>query len=191
MQIARAALEGSAVDHSTDLDAFREDLLNIARTTLSSKLLHGEKDHFAKLAVDAVLRLKGSGNLDHIQVTSRLQNMIIICYFCIYIHRNFVTMILQCLCSHLKDLYNTLHPIHYLLIVSATRVQVIKKPGGTIADSFLEEGFVLDKSFGVGQPRRVENPRILIANTPMDTDKIKIYGSRVRIVIVKPAVCMR
>ena len=32
--------------------------------------------------------------------------------------------------------------------------QVIKKPGGSLADSFLEEGFVLNKSFGVGQPRR-------------------------------------
>ena len=42
--------------------------MNIARTTLSSKLLNVEKDHFAALAVDAVLRLKGSGNLDHIQV---------------------------------------------------------------------------------------------------------------------------
>ncbi len=42
--------------------------MNIARTTLSSKLLNVEKDHFAQLAVDAVLRLKGSGNLDHIQV---------------------------------------------------------------------------------------------------------------------------
>lgn len=35
------------------------------------------------------------------------------------------------------------------------------------------------QSFGVGQPRRIENAKILIANTPMDTDKIKIYGSRV------------
>ncbi len=39
---------------------------------------------------------------------------------------------------------------------------------------------MLDKSFGVGQPRRLVKPKILIANTPMDTDKIKIYGSRVR-----------
>jgi hypothetical protein len=31
----------------------------------------------------------------------------------------------------------------------------------------------------VGQVRRVENAKILVANTPMDTDKIKIYGSRV------------
>lgn len=38
---------------------------------------------------------------------------------------------------------------------------------------------MLDKSFGVGQPKRVVKPKILIANTPMDTDKIKIYGSRV------------
>jgi T-complex protein 1 subunit beta len=60
-------------------------------------------------------------------------------------------------------------------------IQVIKKPGGSLADSFLEEGFVLNKSFGVGQPRRVENAKIMIANTPMDTDKIKIYGSRVRV----------
>jgi len=125
VQIARSALEQAAVDNSADQALFKEDLLNIARTTLSSKLLNVEKDHFAALAVDAVLRLKGSGNLDHIQI--------------------------------------------------------IRKPGESLRDSFLEEGFVLDKSFGVGQPRRIENAKILIANTPMDTDKIKIYGSRVRV----------
>jgi chaperonin GroEL (HSP60 family) len=32
--------------------------MNIARTTLSSKILTHDKDHFAKLCVDAVLRLK-------------------------------------------------------------------------------------------------------------------------------------
>jgi T-complex protein 1 subunit beta len=125
VRIAREALERAAVDNSADIDKFREDLMNIARTTLSSKLLNVEKDHFAKLAVDAVLRLHGSGNLDYIQV--------------------------------------------------------IKKAGGSLSDSYLEDGFVLDKSFGVGQPRRVTNAKILIANTPMDTDKIKIYGSRVRV----------
>jgi len=122
---ARSALEAAAVDHADDLEQFRKDLLDIARTTLSSKLLNVEKDHFANLAVDAVLRLKGSGNLDYIQV--------------------------------------------------------IKKPGGSLADSFLSDGFILDKAFGVGQPRRIEKAKILIANTPMDTDKIKIYGSRVRV----------
>jgi hypothetical protein len=33
----------------------------------------------------------------------------------------------------------------------------------------------------VHQPKRVENARILIANTPMDTDKIKVFGSHVRV----------
>ena len=30
------------------------------------------------------------------------------------------------------------------------------------------------------QPKRIENARILVANTAMDTDKVKIYGARVR-----------
>ena len=43
---------------STDPSRFRQDLVNIARTTLSSKVLSQDKDYFANLAVDAVLRLK-------------------------------------------------------------------------------------------------------------------------------------
>jgi len=123
--IARTQLASMAVDNSADEAAFREDLMNIAKTTLSSKLVHHEKQHFASLVVDAVLRLKGSGNLDHIQI--------------------------------------------------------LKKPGGSLKDSYLADGFILDKTIGVGQPKRVEKARILLANTAMDTDKIKIYGSRVRV----------
>uniref|UniRef100_A0A7R9WB64 CCT-beta n=1 Tax=Pseudictyota dubia TaxID=2749911 RepID=A0A7R9WB64_9STRA len=122
---ARDALESSAVDNSGNEEAFRSDLLKIARTTLSSKLLTHQKEYFAKLAVDADTRLRGSPNLDHIQI--------------------------------------------------------LKKAGGQLGDSYLEDGFLLDKSVGVGQPRRVEHAKILIANTSMDTDKIKIYGSRVRV----------
>lgn len=122
---ARGALERSARDHSASPEAFRADLLNIARTTLSSKVLTQEKELFAELAVDAVQRLQGSTNLDHIQV--------------------------------------------------------IKKLGGRLADSYLDEGFLLDKKVGVNQPKRIENARILIANTPMDADKIKIFGSRFRV----------
>ncbi len=48
-------------------------------------------------------------------------------------------------------------------------------------ESFLDEGFILDKRIGVGQPKRVEDAKILVANTPMDTDKVKIYGARVRV----------
>lgn len=121
---AQRALADAATDHSADRDAFREQLLNIARTTLSSKVLALAREHFARIAVDAVLRLRGSTNLDH--------------------------------------------------------VRVIKKSGGSLRESYLDEGFILEKRFGVGQPKRVHNARILIANTPMDTDKIKMYGARVR-----------
>ena len=42
---------------SSNLEQFKNDLMNIARTTLSSKILQGKKDYFAKLCVDAVLKL--------------------------------------------------------------------------------------------------------------------------------------
>ncbi|TPX40832.1 hypothetical protein SeMB42_g03086 [Synchytrium endobioticum] len=122
---AYKALEAAAVDNSKDSERFRRDLINIAKTTLSSKVLSQDKEYFAKLAVDAVLRLKGSTNLDNIQI--------------------------------------------------------IKKPGGKLIDSYLAEGFILDKKIGVNQPKRIENAKILVANTPMDYDKIKIFGARVKV----------
>ncbi|XP_043267361.1 T-complex protein 1 subunit beta [Venturia canescens] len=125
LTVAREALMAAARDHSADAERFREDLLNITRTTLSSKILSQHKEHFSKLAVDAVLRLKGSGNL--------------------------------------------------------SAIQIIKKRGGTLADSFLDAGFLLDKKPGVHQPQKISDAKILIANTPMDTDKIKVFGSRVRV----------
>ncbi|RPB24863.1 T-complex protein 1 subunit beta [Terfezia boudieri ATCC MYA-4762] len=124
-QAAQKALEKSAVDHGKDPKAFREDLLSIARTTLSSKVLSQDKEHFATLAVDAVLRLKGSTNLNNIQI--------------------------------------------------------IKKAGGKLRDSYLDEGFILDKRIGTNHPKRLENAKILVANTAMDTDKVKIFGARVRV----------
>lgn len=33
----------------------------------------------------------------------------------------------------------------------------------------------------MNQPKRIENARILIANTPMDTDKIKVFGSKISV----------
>lgn len=129
--MALEALKNAAVLHTgsnTELhrDAeFREQLLKVARTTLSSKLLTHHREHFAELAVNAILRLKGSGNLD--------------------------------------------------------AIQIIQKLGGTLSDSYLDEGFLLDKKIGVNQPNRIENAKILIANTPMDADKIKIFGSKIRV----------
>ena len=49
-----------------------------------------------------------------------------------------------------------------------------------MSDSFLEEGFILEKTFGVGQRKEWEHPKILLANTPMDTDKIKVCAVRGR-----------
>lgn len=57
---------------SSDPTQFREDLFNIARTTLSSKVLSQDKEYFANLAVDAVLRLQGSTDLDHIQIIKKV-----------------------------------------------------------------------------------------------------------------------
>jgi T-complex protein 1 subunit beta len=42
-------------------------------------------------------------------------------------------------------------------------------------------GFILDKKIGVNQPKRLEKAKILVANTPMDTDKVKVFGARVRV----------
>ncbi len=56
-----------------------QDLLNIARTTLSSKILTHDKDHFAELAVDAVLRLKGSTNLEAIQIIKKPGGTLRVC----------------------------------------------------------------------------------------------------------------
>lgn len=45
----------------------------------------------------------------------------------------------------------------------------------------IQIGFLLDKKIGQHQPKYIKNASILIANTPMDTDKIKIFGSRIRV----------
>jgi len=53
---------------------------------------------------------------------------------------------------------------------------------GTLMTTIIS--LLLSTSSQVGQPRRIENAKILIANTPMDTDKIKIYGSRVSVCVI-------
>lgn len=122
---ALATLSKVSVNHGSDPVLFKEDLLNISRTTLSSKILSQDKEYFSNLAVDAILRLKGSTNLNNIQI--------------------------------------------------------IKKVGGKLSDSFLDEGFILDKKFGINQPKRITNCKILIANTSMDTDKVKIFGAKFKV----------
>ncbi len=122
---ALTALAKAAVNNGANAELFRKDLLNISRTTLSSKILSQDKEYFSNLAVDAILRLKGSTNLSHIQI--------------------------------------------------------IKKVGGKLSDSFLDEGFILDKRFGINQPKKISDCKILIANTSMDTDKVKIFGAKFKV----------
>jgi T-complex protein 1 subunit beta len=49
---------------------------------------------------------------------------------------------------------------------SLEMIHVIKKPGGTLRESFMDEGFILDKKIGVGQPKRVENAKVLVRAPP-------------------------
>jgi len=86
---ALKALDEAALNNSKNPEKFKRDLLTVASTTLSSKILAQERDHFSNLAVEAVLRLKGSTNLDSIHI--------------------------------------------------------IKKCGGSLRDSFLDEGYILEK----------------------------------------------
>ena len=59
MAAARDALEATAQDNQKDAEKFKTDLFNIARTTLSSKLLTQHKDFFAEICVNAILKIKG------------------------------------------------------------------------------------------------------------------------------------
>mgnify|MGYP002775193220 CR=1 FL=1 len=38
-------------------------------------------------------------------------------------------------------------------------IKIIKKVGGSLKDSSLDEGFMLDKKIGIGQPKRFENAK--------------------------------
>ena len=122
---ALSMLNFAVFDRSEDVEQFCDNLLNMARTTLCSKIVFPVREHFARLVVEAILKLKGSTDINHIKI--------------------------------------------------------IKKFGGSLRDSFLEEGFILENKIGSGQPKRIENARILIANTSLDSDKIKIYGAKIKV----------
>ncbi|KIK01102.1 hypothetical protein K443DRAFT_678686 [Laccaria amethystina LaAM-08-1] len=63
-------------------------------------------------------------------------------------------------------------------IASLAALKALEK--AALTDSYLDEGF-LDKTIAVNSPKRMENVKILTANTSMDTDKIKIFGGRVKV----------
>lgn len=56
----------------------------------------------------------------------------------------------------------------------------------------IKTGFLLDKKIGVNQPKKMENAKILIANTAMDADKIKVgYKSFIVVTCVASFLCIK
>ena len=260
---AKERLEALALNRSKDQQAFRQDLLNIAKTTLrwialpcpalpcpavclmfldaqlpalcqyvaqesrmavehchlqladmykqkagqccsngilvlcSSKILTQDKELFAELAVDAVLRLKGSSNLESIHIIKKAGGTLKVSlavwavpsvpdlHICLF-HTNCLQTQTG-MCSRLQ-ITHLIFPQHMsplmsscLLVTACESTAALVTCMWWAQESYLDEGFILDKRIGVGQPKRIENAKILVANTAMDTDKIKIYGARVRV----------
>ena len=50
--VARNRLEAVSQNHSSDAVTFRQDLINIARTTLSSKILTQDKEMFSEVRAE-------------------------------------------------------------------------------------------------------------------------------------------
>jgi len=122
---AIATINSNSFDNSKNLELFCADLLDMARTTLNSKVVATQKELFARMALKAVLKLKGSTDLN--------------------------------------------------------RLNIIKKCGGSLKDSFLDEGFILNKKIEFNQPKKIKNAKILIVNTALDSDRIKISGVKIKV----------
>ena len=122
--VAIQALNKAAVNNGDNPTLFRNDLLNIAQTTLSSKILSQDKLLFSNLAVDAILRLKGSTNLNHIQIIKK----------------------------------------------SVANYPILTWTKGL----YWKRNLVLVN-------RKITDAKILIANTSMDTDKVKIFGAKFKV----------
>ncbi|KAL7669607.1 hypothetical protein ACOME3_010254 [Neoechinorhynchus agilis] len=125
LEVALDALEKAAEAIPDSEEGLKRKLLNIASTTLSSKLLGQYKAHFAALCVEAAFRIRSHCNL--------------------------------------------------------RAIKIIKVSGKTMSESYVDDGFLLEKKVGLNQPEKVEEARVLIANTPMDTDKIKVFGGKVKV----------
>ena len=122
---AIVTINSNSFDNSKNLELFCADLLDMARTTLNSKVVATQKELFARIALKAVLKLKGSTDLN--------------------------------------------------------RLNIIKKCGGSLKDSFLDEGFILNKKIEYNQPKKIKNAKILIVNTALDSDRIKINGVKIKV----------
>ena len=105
----------------------KKTLLKIAQTSMSSKIIAGEKEVISDLVVDAALAVKDNDKVD-------LDNIVI-----------------------------------------------IKKQGGSLAETELIKGLVLDKEVvHVGMPREIEDAKILLLNIALETVKTE-FDSKLNI----------
>ena len=135
-EAALASLAKAKMDNTKDEKAFRQDLLNIAKTTLSSKVLSQDKEMFAEIAVSAVLKLKGtSGTADGAPPSPAGAK------------------------TSTKGADTS--------SLNLDLIQIIKKEGGTLRDSYLDnDGFLLNKTIGVGCPKRMTDCKVCPRRSP-------------------------
>lgn len=107
------------------MECSEDDLINLAKTTICSKVLKCDLPLFSKICVDAISSLQSDSDLNLIQII---------------------------------------------------------KCTGKLEESFLSEGFILKKDLKI---LRMENAKVLIANTALDFDKIKIFGAKINVDSIK------
>jgi len=102
-----------------------ETLKNIAKTALTSKAVHGAREHLAELAVKAVKQIaEKRGDKWYVDVDN---------------------------------------------------IQIIKKHGGSILDTKLVYGIIIDKEVvHPGMPKKVEKAKIALLNAPLEIEKTEI-----------------
>ncbi|CAL5383387.1 unnamed protein product [Camellia sinensis] len=166
-ECARYALLQKVMDNKEDAEKFKEDLMKIAMTTLSSKMLSQDEEHFANLAVDAVMRLQGSTNLEAIKIIKNPGGSLKDSWFCV--------------CGGIAK------KVQYPLKLCATKFTFCEytreKNNSRVQITFAFPSLFVSnqkKRIGIG-PKHIENAKILVANTAMDADKVKIYGACVRV----------
>ncbi|MCX8208709.1 MAG: thermosome subunit beta [Sulfolobales archaeon] len=102
-----------------------ETLRKIASTALTSKAVHGVREHFADIAVKAVLQVvEERGGRKYVDIDN---------------------------------------------------IQIIKKHGGSLTETKLVYGIILDKEVvHPGMPKRVENAKIVLLDAPLEIEKTEI-----------------
>ncbi len=102
-----------------------ETLKKIASTALTSKAVHGVRDHFAEIAVKAVKQIvEDRGGKKYVDIDN---------------------------------------------------IQIIKKHGGSLADTKLVYGIVLDKEVvHPGMPKRISDAKIALIDAPLEIEKTEI-----------------